>query len=224
MENNCLVTKLKGSVQNDNLPKIGDLKISLVWGGATSFSIGFGPGTVSNKIDDALDVKIIYGGTVNGQSSYHADKGTSISMYSSLTFAKTEGATTMEFIVNNVYTINGFLISNQIYKPDINAEVLGYMINVNRMSYPAAYLSGNISITDIVERQRNNGREKGFSIYCYANAIYDKYEGETTFDTVSKEVTVTPNTDFTEYTLSSSGTIFAKRGLVGGVWTSMPTT
>ena len=108
MANNCLVTKLKESVNNDSLVKLGYLKAEI--NGALLFNCTF---------PIACTVKF-YGMTVDGQSTFNLEANQRLTITNRNTIVKTEEHAYIEF---PKYGIIDPLSTSGI---DINFEDLKY--------------------------------------------------------------------------------------------------
>lgn len=113
---NCLITKLKGSVQNDSLVKIGEFRIPVT------------SGTMYVKDDDYENTHIAYAIgdlTINGGSSYTLSKGSN-----ELTLVGKGYISIPDFKYQIAY------ITAPIYCPDgFDAKYFSSLINCNRVSF-----------------------------------------------------------------------------------------
>lgn len=228
MENKCLITTLQGEMSGQNLPKFGDFIVSADWSGSyDSALLYYGPGTVNGKLDDDFIVTVIEGGTINGDTTVTIPKGTVCQHDSYITITKTNGASKLKLIINNIYTLNGFGFNfGRITNLSVTQSDLVKMVNVNNLGLSNSF-SGTINLTELIEGLYSNGWRKSLmSMYCYQDFQYALYDGDTHISTAADGNKVNFNENFTEYTITLDTThiVIAKRKLIEGVWVSQPTT
>lgn len=145
MANNCLVTKLKSVVNNDNLKVLGALDLKVKYNSTLNFDI-FTFGTKSSTVKILGDTDVVFTATGSKQATWAPGFTTKMS-----------GGTTGEIVhlrIENKYNLNNISLSteetNHIEIVDIDLEDLIACTNFNSLSIQHASPVSVGSIDEIV--------------------------------------------------------------------------
>lgn len=150
---NCLVTKLKGSVNNDSLPILGEMRIKVLSGYNDDNR------QIRLFVDSQKDLvaKVVKGsGTITNLES--GASGQTVTIYAGTSPYIQFSNGDFEVSVTDRYNINGLG-----YKPGTDNEAKGYSIDASQLTYVGGhwYLGGNKFYGDW-----NGDYSKLAGIYC----------------------------------------------------------
>lgn len=123
MANNCLVTKLKGTVDNANLLKMGELRFKV-------------SGTAALTIQ-AVSGKSIVATIIEGTGTFNATHTNTVTLTNSTTVASITASTPCVISINDKYSIERLSVNSGVidYNDAVNLEYCNGLIRVSDFSW-----------------------------------------------------------------------------------------